>query len=96
EFLKKTVANTTTSASQNYTPPPVEINDKLQKMFVKKMFNKDEPAYQNTVEQLEPAMSWEEAFSIIEEIWQQRGLNLFSKESQEFTRVYYKRYFPPS
>ena len=77
-------------------PPPVEINDKLEKMFVKKLFNKDEAAYQATVNDLEPALSWEEAFSIIEEIWQHRGLNLFSKESQEFTRVYYERYFPCS
>jgi len=45
---------------------------------------------------LEPALSWDESFSIVEEIWQERGLNLFSKESQEFTSVFYERYFPSS
>jgi hypothetical protein len=77
-------------------PPPVEISDKLHRMFVKKLFNKDEALYRTVIEQLEPALSWEEAFSIIEEIWQEHGLNLFSKESQEFTRIYYERYFPPA
>ena len=95
ELMGEAIANSITTTTP-MAPPPMEINDKLQKMFVKKLFNKDEAAYLATVRELEPALSWEEAFSVIEETWQHRGLNLFSKESQEFTRVYYERYFPPT
>ena len=76
--------------------PPAEISEKLERMFIKKLFNKEGEIYRSVLEQLENAVSWEEAFSIIEEIWQERGLNLFSKESQEFTRVFYERYYPPT
>ena len=76
--------------------PPAEISEKLERMFIKKLFNKDDETYRSVLAQLESAVSWEEAFSIIEEIWQERGLNLFSKESQEFTRVFYERYYPPT
>ena len=97
EILDQTIANTTAPSPQAAIQiPAVEISDKLRKMFIKKLFSKDEAAYQSVLEQLEPALSWEETFSIIEEIWQERGLNLFSKESQEFTRVFYERYFPSS
>ena len=96
EDLKEGTVVNSVASDTAIAPPPMEINDKLQKMFVKKLFNKDEAAYLAMVRDLEPALSWEEAFSIIEETWQQRGLNLFSKESQEFTRVYYERYFPPN
>ena len=97
EILDQTIANTTAPSPQAAIQiPAVEISDKLRKMFIKKLFSKDEAAYQSVLEQLEPALSWEESFSIIEEIWQERGLNLFSKESQEFTRVFYERYFPSS
>lgn len=94
---KVAIANTPTSASDmNIQIPPVEINEKLEKMFVKKLFDKKPGDYQMVLTQLEDAVSWEEAFSIIEEIWQERALNLFSKESQEFTRVFYERYYPPT
>lgn len=97
EILDQTIANTTAPSPQAAIQiPAVEISDKLRKMFIKKLFSKDEAAYQSVLEQLEPALSWEESFSIIEEIWQERGLNLFSKESQEFTSVFYERYFPSS
>lgn len=97
EILDQTIANTTAPSPQAAIQiPAVEISDKLRKMFIKKLFSKDEAAYQSVLEQLEPALSWEETFSIIEEIWQERGSNLFSKESQEFTRVFYERYFPSS
>ncbi|HCQ04880.1 MAG TPA: hypothetical protein DIT99_31330 [Candidatus Latescibacteria bacterium] len=97
EILDQMIANTTPPSPQAAIQiPAVEISDKLRKMFIKKLFSKDEAAYQSVLEQLEPALSWEETFSIIEEIWQERGLNLFSKESQEFTRVFYERYFPSS
>ena len=97
EILDQTIANTTAPSPQAAIQiPAVEISDKLRKMFIKKLFSKDEAAYQSVLEQLEPALSWEETFSIIEEIWQARGSNLFSKESQEFTRVFYERYFPSS
>ena len=97
EILDQTIANTTAPSPQAAIQiPAVEISDKLRKMFIKKLFSKDEAAYQSVLEQLEPALSWDETFSIVEEIWQERGLNLFSKESQEFTRVFYERYFPSS
>lgn len=79
----------------NLSTPPAEIGKKQEKLFVKKLFNKNVEEYQEVLSRLEYVVSWEEAFSIIEEIWQERGLNLFSKESQEFTGVFYKRYFPP-
>ena len=94
---KVAIANTPTSPSDmNLQIPPVEISEKLEKMFVKKLFEKKPEDYQTVLTQLEDAVSWEEAFSIIEEIWQERALNLFSKESQEFTRVFYERYYPPT
>ncbi len=97
EILDQTIANTTAPSPQAAIQiPAVEISDKLRKMFIKKLFSKDEAAYQSVLEQLEPALSWDESFSIVEEIWQERGLNLFSKESQEFTSVFYERYFPSS
>ena len=97
EILDQTIANTTTPSPQAAIQiPAVEISDKLRKMFIKKLFSKDEAVYQSVLEQLEPALSWDETFSIVEEIWQERGLNLFSKESQEFTSVFYERYFPSS
>ena len=96
-LMNEAIANTTTPPRQPAIQvPSVEISDKLRKMFIKKLFNKDEAIYTHVLSQLEPALSWEETFSIIEEIWQEKGLNLFSKESQEFTRVFYERYFPPS
>lgn len=76
--------------------PPVEINEKLERMFIRKLFNKDSQFYNDVLAQLEKATSWEESFSIIEEVWEQRGLNLFSKESQEFTRVFYERFYHPT
>ena len=97
EILDQTIANTTAPSPQAAIQiPAVEISDKLRKMFIKKLFSKDEAVYQSVLEQLEPALSWDESFSIVEEIWQERGLNLFSKESQEFTSVFYERYFPSS
>ena len=97
EILDQTIANTTAPPPQAAIQiPAVKISKKLRKMFIKKLFSKDEAVYQSVLEQLEPALSWDESFSIIEELWQERGLNLFSKESQEFTNVFYERYFPSS
>lgn len=74
--------------------PPPEINEKLERVFIRKLFNKDSQLYYEVLARLEKAASWDEAFSIIEEVWEERGLSLFSKESQEFTRVFYERYNP--
>lgn len=93
-----TIPVTQSEAVQDIPPgsglPPVEISEKLERIFIRKLFNKDSQFYYEVLARLEKAASWEESFSIIEEVWEERGLNLFSKESQEFTRVFYERYYP--
>ncbi len=42
---------------------------------------------------LEHVVSWDEAYRIIEELWQKSGLTPFSKESQEFTGMFHQQYF---
>lgn len=69
---------------------------KDQKLFVKKIFRKDEVGFRNAIERLNGVTSWEDASAVLDEIFQANNVDPFSKEAVRFTDLLHDRFHPAS
>lgn len=70
------------------------IDDKMEKVFVKKLFNGDQDAYQSMVNKLEDAESWRVAKILIDNELFKRDVDPFSREAIKLVDLVYSRYYP--
>ncbi|MCI0511938.1 hypothetical protein L0128_01835 [candidate division KSB1 bacterium] len=70
------------------------IDPKSQRLFVKKLFLKDEFAYEDFIKKLEPVLTWKEAKIILDQEWRNRRVEPFSHEAILFGDFLFSRYFP--
>lgn len=66
----------------------------VQKLFVRKIFRKDDVAFRQSLDRLKDTGSWEEAAGILDEIFQTNNIDPFSKEAVWFTDLLYAYFHP--
>jgi hypothetical protein len=85
------------------TPLPIEPDGDLedvyslftvkdQKVFVRKLFNKDEIEFRNALDRLNPLRSWKEASFVLDQIYTEQNVDPFSKEAILLTEKLFSRY----
>lgn len=77
---------------------PIEniIDDDDEKRFIKKIFNKNENDYLNSLIEINNMSSWKQASVYIDEIFIMNEIDPYTPEAVRFTEVAYKRFFPKS
>lgn len=65
-----------------------------QKLFVRKIFNKDEVEFRNVLDRLNRSESWDEASVILDEVFEQQNVDPYSKAAILFTNTINSRYLP--
>ncbi len=65
---------------------------KEQKLFVRKIFQKDEIGFRNALDRLNPAPSWKEASLILDQIFRTNNIDPSSKEAIQLTNMLFSRY----
>lgn len=70
------------------------IDDKTEKVFVKKLFNGDGDAYGKLMQKLEDAESWRVAKILIDNELFKRDVDPFSREAIKLVDLIYSRYYP--
>lgn len=65
---------------------------KEQKLFVRKLFQKDEVAFRNILDRLNPIAEWHEASIVLDETFTSNNVDPFSKEAILLTEKLYGRY----
>jgi len=70
------------------------IDDRSRKMFIKKIYRKDEAAYQGFIAKLQTKMTWKEAKAAIDQELGSRGIEPFSREAIRLGDLVFGRYFP--
>ena len=69
------------------------IDDRSRRAFVRKLFQKDTDAYLDFVEQLEAAKSWKDAKALMDQEFNRRSVNPYSKEAVRMSDIMFGRYF---
>ncbi len=67
---------------------------KDQKLFVRKLFKKDEVEFRNALDRLNPIKSWKEASFVVDQIFTEQDVDPFSKEAILLTEKLFSRYEP--
>ncbi|HWP83263.1 MAG TPA: hypothetical protein VNN76_11480 [Bacteroidota bacterium] len=62
------------------------------KLFVRKLFHKNEAEFRNALDSLERLRTWEEASRLLDQIFQANNIDPFSKEAILFTDLVHSRY----
>ncbi len=70
------------------------IDEKTEKVFVKKLFNGDGDAYGKLMQKLEDAESWRVAKILIDNELFKRDVDPFSREAIKLVDLIYSRYYP--
>lgn len=70
------------------------IDNKTQKVFVKKLFGGDQSAYAELTEKLDEAESWRVAKILIDNELFKRDVDPFSREAIKLVDMVYSRYYP--
>lgn len=83
-----------TSQTLVLLPLKMLITEKQQKKILKKIFNRDRPAYDAFIASLESLRSWKEAFQAIETELTRRGFTPYKTEAVLLTSIVYRRYYP--
>lgn len=65
---------------------------KDQKLFVKKLFKKDEVEFRNALDRLNPIRTWKEASFVVDQIFTEQDVDPFSKEAILMTEKLFSRY----
>lgn len=65
---------------------------KDQKLFVKKLFKKEEVEFRNALERLNPIRTWKEASFVVDQIFTEQDVDPFSKEAILLTEKLFSRY----
>jgi hypothetical protein len=60
--------------------------------FVKRLFNRDEDSYEDTISSLNNAGTWREASLILNALYTANGLDPFDPDVVEFTDAIHRRY----
>jgi len=68
------------------------FSTKEQKLFVRKLFRKDEVEFRNALDQLNAILTWKEASLVLDDIFSANNVDPFSKEAIELTDKLYNRY----
>ena len=69
------------------------INPRDRKVFIKKIFGRDQEQYQEFIERLEKLDRWKDAKALIDDELRHRRINPFSKEAVLLGDVVFSRYF---
>lgn len=95
--------------NQNFTVRRTEINGrdtmKLQKLdrlispearqrFIKKLFGGDSAGFNELLAQLEPVANWSEAYRLMQNHFNMRGINVYQEDATQLSNLIFKRYFP--
>ncbi len=70
------------------------IKGRTRKKIIKKLFRKDEAAFNNFIDQLNAMSSWKEASRFIDDTFYELNINPYSKEAITFSDIVYMRFFP--
>jgi hypothetical protein len=70
------------------------IDDKTEKVFIKKLFNGDGDAYGKLLQRLDDAESWRVAKILIDNELFKRDVDPFSREAIKLVDLIYSRYYP--
>jgi hypothetical protein len=70
------------------------IDEKTEKVFIKKLFNNDGEAYTKLMQKLEEAESWRVAKILIDNELFKRDVDPFSREAIKLVDLIYSRYYP--
>lgn len=70
------------------------FDDKNKKLIQKKIFKKDEEAFDNFVKRLDEVDNWKEAKTIIDDELMMRSIQPFSREALALGDIVFNRYFP--
>ena len=86
-------------AGQISSDQPLEDLNKLfvgrnRKRVFKKLFKKNEKAFNDVLNQLNALSAWKDASVIIDDQFYERGINPYSKEAILFSDTVYSRFFP--
>ena len=65
---------------------------KEQKLFVRKLFRKDEVEFRNALDRLNLLLTWKDASLVLDEVFSANGVNPFSKDAIVFTDKVFGRY----
>lgn len=71
------------------------VDDKEEKIFVKKLFGKDMDEYEMFLDKIQETLTWKEAIVLIENEFVERSIDAYSKEAIRFSDIAYSRYYPP-
>jgi hypothetical protein len=97
-----------TAVSEQTAPPPravvgpplddlyASFTPAVQKLLVRKVFRKDEVEFRKTLDRLTKAATWEDASLVLDDVFQQNGVDPFSREAVWFTDLVYSHFHPES
>lgn len=96
---KPKAASVLAESKKNPAREPLRLLDvyslfttKEQKLFVRKIFQKDEIGFRNALDRLNPAPSWKEASLILDQIFRANNIDPSSKEAIQLTDMLFSRY----
>ncbi len=70
------------------------IKGRTRKKIIKKLFKKDEAAFNEFINKLNAMGSWKEASRFIDDTFYELNINPYSKEAITFSDIVYMRFFP--
>ena len=70
------------------------IKGRTRKKIIKKLFRKDEAAFNEFIAKLNEMSSWKEASHFIDDTFYELNINPYSKEAITFSDIVYMRFFP--
>lgn len=87
------------TTSRTPSAPVIDIYSlfsvKEQKMFVRKIFKKDEVEFRNALDRLNGLPTWEQAALVLDKVFSSQNVDPFSKEAVLFTDKVFSRYSTP-
>ncbi len=70
------------------------IKGRTRKKIIKKLFKKNEQAFNEFIDKLNEIKTWKEASHFIDDTFYEMNINPYSKEAIMFSDIVYMRYFP--
>ena len=70
------------------------IKGRTRKKIIKKLFKKNEQAFNEFISKLNQIQTWKEASHFIDDTFYEMNINPYSKEAIMFSDIVYMRYFP--
>ncbi|NOX89708.1 MAG: hypothetical protein GXO77_11825 [Calditrichaeota bacterium] len=70
------------------------VKGRLRRKIIKKLFRKDEQAFNEFIDRINGISTWKEASHFIDDTFYELNINPYSKEAITFSDIVYMRYFP--